>query len=64
MRRAITMGKNYKNVILSIRPHAEKLMLTEDCAIAFGASRIRKQVKGTLIVPLLGVEKGFTVEIL
>lgn len=46
-----------------IRPRAEKPMLTEDSAIAFGASRIRKQFKGTLTVPLLGVEKGFTVEI-
>lgn len=39
-------------------------MLTEDSATTFGAIRIRKQFKGTLTVPLLGVEKGFTVKLL
>ena len=42
-----------------IRQGTEKPMLTEDCALAFGASRIRKQLKGTLTVPLLCVEKRF-----
>ena len=70
IRRAITMGKNSqeRNIKISmfsrIRPRAEKPMLTKDSAIAFGASRIRKQFKGTMTVPLFGVEKGFTFEIL
>ena len=68
IRRAITMGKTSQErnikMFSRIRPRAEKPMLTKDSAIAFGAKRIRKQFKGTMTVPLFGVEKGFTVEIL